>query len=353
MTNAAIGAALAALALSGSAGVAKAAIEISGVTDLSTISYSVGSPAVTFTGAPSSGSSTQVSGPASGAKNGYGIYQANTTYHPSTINFSDNATSMGAYSSVTATTKLYLTITNTSATAMDVKLNSAITPAGFGFFVADPNTGDINQSVLTTNPNEAFSNFTPTTDGANLAGASYTFKITKGATASSAQTTVPNGFYFGSLTEDSSGLVTTYGHSNPQPNGIVNADPAADPNQFQGYQWDETDLVLDLGSLAANSSETITYTSSVSSFTNALSDGSGVQLLAYACFGDPIGKGGGSGADPSCSSSFRVGQPTIVDGVIEFNTPATVPEPASWALMLIGAGLVGGALRRRMHARLA
>ena len=92
---------------------------------------------------------------------------------------------MGAYASVTATTKLYLTITNDSATAVDhVMLNSAITPAGFGFFVADPDTGDINKSVLTTNANEQFSSFTPSTDGANLAGASYTFKITKGATAS-------------------------------------------------------------------------------------------------------------------------------------------------------------------------
>ncbi|MGL4541154.1 MAG: PEPxxWA-CTERM sorting domain-containing protein, partial [Polymorphobacter sp.] len=31
----------------------------------------------------------------------------------------------------------------------------------------------------------------------------------------------------------------------------------------------------------------------------------------------------------------------------------TVPEPASWALMLAGFGVVGGALRRRNMARVA
>ncbi len=37
-------------------------------------------------------------------------------------------------------------------------------------------------------------------------------------------------------------------------------------------------------------------------------------------------------------------------GTVTFDAPATVPEPASWALMIAGFGLVGFAARRRSAA---
>jgi hypothetical protein len=36
-------------------------------------------------------------------------------------------------------------------------------------------------------------------------------------------------------------------------------------------------------------------------------------------------------------------------GVLDFNT--AVPEPRTWALLLVGFGLVGSTLRRRREAR--
>lgn len=39
--------------------------------------------------------------------------------------------------------------------------------------------------------------------------------------------------------------------------------------------------------------------------------------------------------------------------ILDSPTTAAVPEPASWAMMLAGFGIVGGALRRRSMARVA
>lgn len=39
--------------------------------------------------------------------------------------------------------------------------------------------------------------------------------------------------------------------------------------------------------------------------------------------------------------------------VIDSPLPSMVPEPANWALLIAGSGLVGGAMRRRTDAVLA
>ncbi len=352
MTNATVGAVLAALALAGSAGVVEAGVDISAVTSTSTVTYSVGSPPTNYTNTspPTTSGSTVISSPSVGGTSGYGAYLADTTYKPNSISFSDNATSMGASSYVTATTTLTVTITNkTASTISGLSLASAITPAGFGIFVATPNTKDIDKSV--TKAGETFNNFQPTSpcNYCALATANYNFAISVGATAQSTQTdlasyaqnlillSTPNGPIIGPL---GSGLA-----------GTASIDTPGDVE----YIWGQTNLNPSLPNLDAGDSETITYISSVSSFTNAVlnsGDNSGAELLAYACFGDPIGKGGGSGADPHCSNNFTVGQPSLDNGVLSFNNP-TVPEPATWALMLVGAGFVGGALRRRARPRLA
>ena len=44
-----------------------------------------------------------------------------------------------------------------------------------------------------------------------------------------------------------------------------------------------------------------------------------------------------------------VGQP----GTVAFDAPAAVPEPQSWALMIVGFGLVGASLRRRKSVAIA
>lgn len=64
----------------------------------------------------------------------------------------------------------------------------------------------------------------------------------------------------------------------------------------------------------------------------------------------------------SAQSNFSVvalGAPTLATDTAYFRwitvdaLPSAVPEPASWAMMILGFGLVGAAMRRRAHANLA
>ena len=91
-------------------------------------------------------------------------------------------------------------------------------------------------------------------------------------------------------------------------------------------------------------------------FETVKSDGTVIQ--AYNLFDDHI-CGGDSGG---CYEQAQIGYPGVFPGSknVTFSysviTPipvATVPEPASWALMLGGFGLVGAALRSRRKGAIA
>jgi hypothetical protein len=49
----------------------------------------------------------------------------------------------------------------------------------------------------------------------------------------------------------------------------------------------------------------------------------------------------------------NVDSTAFIDDVSLSVTPSTVPEPASWAMLLTGFGLVGTAIRRRRVATIA
>lgn len=127
------------------------------------------------------------------------------------------------------------------------------------------------------------------------------------------------------------------------------------------FGWDATDIFMSLDPGLHH----IEYNTSVVTFTSAdcLGPYSEVCLVAYSGFGDPIGRGGGIDAlsvlgdvntnvhtgegliqglnfSPSrFGLNYRNGELTYASGA--------VPEPASWALMIAGFGLLGAALRRR------
>ena len=46
---------------------------------------------------------------------------------------------------------------------------------------------------------------------------------------------------------------------------------------------------------------------------------------------------------------FTAGSRTVTGGQVVLDAPAAVPEPATWAMMIGGFGLIGAALRRRVR----
>jgi hypothetical protein len=74
----------------------------------------------------------------------------------------------------------------------------------------------------------------------------------------------------------------------------------------------------------------------------------GVAPIGGFAPGGPIGPGGGGILPPSTPGGGILVPPDDGGGDIPTPPPtASVPEPASWAMMIVGFLAVGGALRRR------
>uniref|UniRef100_UPI0025D589F4 PEPxxWA-CTERM sorting domain-containing protein n=1 Tax=uncultured Phenylobacterium sp. TaxID=349273 RepID=UPI0025D589F4 len=142
-----------------------------------------------------------------------------------------------------------------------------------------------------------------------------------------------------------------------------------------GFHWKETPVIR---TLAGGVVHNLTYTTSVYSDLGqrrAVQGPCSAGLVGYAGFGDPIGRGGALfsvlaielGAlvgsivgDEPCAVDPLTGPPGIgftpitfqkpvfENGVLRFG-PGGVPEPATWAMLIIGFGGIGATLRRRRN----
>ncbi len=149
-------------------------------------------------------------------------------------------------------------------------------------------------------------------------------------------------------------------------------------NYAKVYKWDRTPFEATLeDAIEFGESAKITYritTETQSWARNFGNNASPNMVVGFACFADPFGKGGGrievpgfsamldaigNPADATCDDFvldgdeeprvYTLGLPVVREGVIIF---AAVPEPASWAMLISGFGLVGASLRRKraLHA---
>lgn len=355
------------------------------------------------------------------------------------IDFANNTTTGGSYATARSSTTVAVTFKNPSLTeALNARLTSSIIPAGLGFYESNPAENHLDNDInhhpeatgedpyvggrynMGSGPRHSVSGTTPYDE--TLASAGVSFAI---------QSTSQNGIQ--TLAEYSADMVLhrvnvlllatpdavehyDFGgvqtmltlHSNiggVQQNSVITTDSSDDSRQgilslrdalslanFQrvgtdsllrqvGYQWDTTELTLNLGWLQAQEERTLTYVTSVyaNTFLQPWFSNDNL-LLAYAGFGDPIGGNAGGGAiedpdfpllrldglsfDPSNGALtgptfHNVYEPqsplqVLTDPVSPFADSGPiggVPEPTTWALMLGGFGLAGAALRRR--ARLA
>lgn len=296
-----------------------------------------------------------------------GSNSTNVSFSASQATFLSGAASVGPLTNASSTSGVDAAITNLTSSPLTIKqFASTITAAGLGFYVQDRSSGAPTNGDPFTGYGEtravslsAFAN--GAADGTVLASAGFDFQIFGPTNGSNP---------LDNLLYDLSGqvnLVVQGGQVVVDDSGM--ADAAATLNDYTKkdddpsavtYNWDETDVTLALGTiLGENAGTDLHYRATAYTISGPACIDNGAEcLVAYSGFGDPVGRGGGV---QDFAAFFRPSQaqslPPLIDG-ISF-TPQTVtpfdltlvtqgvPEPATWALMIGGLGLMGTALRRR------
>jgi hypothetical protein len=370
----------------GFVGLAPMAIaKIDSVQTTRSVSYS----AAEFNGAAAVKNSSTQLGPGAGFT--YANYQVSADVTPTQIVFGANASAQGYSANTAASTSVKIRFTNDGSAAVTPTLNSTIIPGGFGFYVANPSLGagtdskgaylDINSSPQSSA--HGFDDFSPLPTGGTqrLADAFFDFTISSG------NSVVAN--YSGEVWLDYNAASPANPILGYQLQGLASTlknfalATAVDNNGAYGFQWDATDFTVALGGLLApGASRTLTYTTSVTAITDGAGTGSNSaeQLQTYVGFGDPIGRSGQNSRAPDpfvgiladapttatvkgvTFSRFGIGLPTFnsdsgslslpvypdpLPNLTLTNQVAAIPEPGSWALMLLGIGGLGAALRSR------
>ena len=138
------------------------------------------------------------------------------------------------------------------------------------------------------------------------------------------------------------------------------------PDRVHAFSWADTDFTADLNPIGVGETSTLTYRVTTESWSDVSFQGVFRNLIvAFSCFADPIGRGGSPaeaavfvipdfGAS-TCndysggSSPYALKFPVIRDGRILFTAGGApgIPEPKTWAMLIIGFGLIGASMRRR------
>jgi hypothetical protein len=284
---------------------------------------------------------------------------------PTSISFTNGNAQSGLKSSpsVTSTsfTDLGLSVTNTGNAAGEAILHSQITPASIGFYMANTaNCGSTFTTCAQSQGLQTLSELSHSGFSGAVAGASFDFEIHQGdgtlLNLSGTMTLNLNSDGFAGVVSTNFGLAGDGGLTNFHEVDLGNAGSAI------GFAWDTTDVNVDLGMLNPDTSTGLSYSLSVSSFTNGACLSDGVTcLVAYSSFGDPIGSAGAvTNAAPFGLSSFgglfgSNSGPLFITGLnfgsVTVNAPTAtldmVPEPATWMSLIVGFGVMGAALRRR------
>ena len=267
----------------------------------------------------------------------------------------------------------------TNNTSNPATFNSTITAAGLGFYLADTNpvTGPCLYTGCPQVPLGG-ANFASLPGGNNLAQVGFNFLVQSTALnsdgAAGATTTLYSLNGSLGLGHDGAPIFLSDGLGS-----IDGGGPRGRLNNFRttlgddytgnasaatavGFAWDATDISFGIG---AGQFQILTYTTSV--YSQATTDCFGSAcLIAYSGFGDPVGAAGAVDAavgsfqgrfglfdplGPARIRGLKFGPTTLAiptfDGHVGSFQTASVPEPATWTMLIAGFGLLGAALRRR------
>jgi hypothetical protein len=280
------------------------------------------------------------------------------------IQFESSNVATGQYVRNVSTNTVGFTFTNDTSQAF--QFTSEITPAGLGFYLADVNAAcaysgcaEVAGAGLSLTSLSKFSTIDPT-----KGYVSFTFSVTDTYTAAGTenQVDIPLFFATGSSTLIGANFSDDFDDASKVLNNFYG--PGFPTNGFtypasltaHTFSWSATSI---FGSMAPGVHQ-LSYFTQISSFANANSSGC-ASLVAFAGFGDPIGQAGAvESADFAFSSVDVAPCPHNDGGITGLNfTPETlkysftqprdgsVPEPAAWAMMLLGFGGIGATLRRR------
>lgn len=307
-----------------------------------------------------------------------GSVKAIVNLNSNLVTFESGTATVGSDSISRATSGIDITFANTGDGSIGLEaFRSTIIPAGMGFYVQDRSTQlsmggnpftDYGQSLTTE-----FSDFYTGVNG-TFAQAEFDFEVTTLATTLYALKGIVSLSFDGSTVVKSESFTTYSGGQFQTVNNFLNAGQSLtdfttgiENHHALEYDWKATNILIPLsGILSGYTNQIVSYRAIVSSWTKSscINDGSNC-IVAFAGFGDPVGRGGGveefSRTIESLQPSFDEmavgndpqGDPThnFVIGGLNFGpvtvNVAAVPEPSTWALMISGFGLAGAALRRR------
>lgn len=217
------------------------------------------------------------------------------------------------YCSVGVTTDVVDTITNTGPKAVDLRLDSNITAGHLGLV----------QNAKTASAGKFQFDITQKTNGTDH----ELYQALGQISSSGASITTSDGSVF------------------------TNLKSYHDPAQT-GLDWDETDLSVLLDTLQPGQTTTVTYRSLT--YLNAYGFCTNVTLCdgVQVAFGDPRNNGGVFGFAALLGSPLKEPVGWVLNRGFDMAkvkmdlVNLSAPEPASWAMMLIGFGMAGAAMRR-------
>ena len=264
------------------------------------------------------------------------------------ILFMNANSSYGFNSFSTSKTVVDISYQNTSNEVVRPKLQSQILAAGMGFYLSDCTAENLLTCGSSDDPSYGFGDITgPLADG-GVVSSQFSFRVQAGDEVLFSL----SGSVFLNIDSGPNTIVQDFDEATGFLNNFRQTSPLGSTNQLT-FDWDSTDfevlfpvdLILEPGEIG-----TISYITEITTGVVAQCSGGLLCPIAYAAFGDPIGRGG----LPSSRPQIEGIEPGLYELKASFdndiirlfttsrpNLPiASVPSPAPLTLLMLGSAFL-------------